>query len=121
MARAAQGLPPGTLAGSAIRADGLPAGIAGEGDQQACRLLSVALPAGAKYLGYRYDASDSGGAADCMQGQDCPIGHAGFAEHAAIERGANGSVVWALFENRDPARARRAELVVYYRPAGSAP
>lgn len=86
----------------------------------ACRLLAVTLPAGAKYLGYRYDASDTTGSGDCMRGQECPIKRCGFAEHAAIEHGANGSVVWVLFENRDVERARRAELVVYYRAASGA-
>lgn len=131
--RANAALPAGTPAGAFADGSGFGLGLAPDANaalQSAlsgvlaanapCRLLAVTLPTGSKYLGYRYDASDAGGAADCMQGQDCPIGHCGFAEHAAIERGANASLVWVLFENREPTRARRAELVVYYRAAGGA-
>jgi hypothetical protein len=120
MAASARALPAGLPPGAPTAIDPALAGVASDGGS-ACRLLAVTLPAGAKYLGYRYDASDSGASADCMQGKECPIGRAAFAEHAAVEHGPNGSVVWVLFENRDQQRARRAELVVYYRAAGATP
>ena len=120
MAAVAKTLAAGLQPGAPAAIDPALAGVASDGGS-ACRLLAVTLPSSAKFLGYRYDASDTGGSADCMQGQECPIGRASFAQHAAVERGPNGSVVWVLFENRDAQRARRAELVVYYRAAGATP
>jgi hypothetical protein len=86
----------------------------------ACRLAAVALPAGARYVGYRYEAWDGGVAADCLAGQDCPAGMARWPDHAAIDRGADGILIWGLFESRAGAAPRAGRLTVYFRPpAGS--
>lgn len=82
-----------------------------------CRLLALVLPPGARFLGYRYEASDASGSGDCLAGQDCAIGGCGFPAHAAVARGPQATLIWTLFANRDPQRGRRAHLIAYFRPA----
>jgi hypothetical protein len=82
-----------------------------------CRLLAVSLPRGAKFAGFRYEASDDRGQADCVGDQDCPIGDSRFLGNPGIERGAEVTVVWAVFENSSTERQRRARLTVYFVPA----
>jgi len=97
-------------AGSAALAPFLEAGAA-------CRLLALELPPGAQYVGYRYEAADGSGSGDCQEGQDCPIGGCRFPAHAAIVHRGASTVIWALFDNRDPQRGRRARMIAYFRPA----
>jgi hypothetical protein len=83
-----------------------------------CRLLAIVLPAGSRFVGARYEAADEQGAAlaECRAGQDCPIGDARW--HAAsVVRAAQGTMVYAVFENRSAQRPRRARLTAYFQPA----
>jgi hypothetical protein len=87
----------------------------------ACRLAAVALPSDARYVGYRYEAWDSGGmAADCLAGQDCPVGNARWPQHVGVDRAAEGTLVWGLLEGRPGGGARAGRLTVYFRPGAGA-
>jgi hypothetical protein len=90
-------------------AAGLGGGLPGS-----CRLLEVHLPPDAHYTGYRYEAQDETGGADCLAGKECPIGQSLWPADPALRRGADGTTLTAAFENRSPARERRAVLTVYY-------
>jgi hypothetical protein len=79
-----------------------------------CPLVEVRLPAGARYTGYRFEAGDETGEADCLAGRECPIGQCLWPADPALLRAAEGTVLTAAFENRSAARARRAVLTVYY-------
>ena len=84
-----------------------------------CRLLAVILPAGARFVRYRYEAQDDtggAGASECAADQDCPIGEARWLGHASVVRGPGGSMVYGVFENRST-RPRRARLTAYFTPA----
>lgn len=89
--------------------------LAWSGDS--CRLLAVAIPRGAKFQGFRYEAADGSGQADCVGDQDCPIGDSTFLGNPGIERGQEITVVYSVFENRSRDQERRARLTVYFVPA----
>ena len=59
-----------------------------------CAILSLAVPAGAKYTGYRYEAREAGGEwMKCAMGMtDCPIGWSAFRQAPQISWTANGGV-----------------------------
>ena len=85
-----------------------------------CRLVAVVLPAGARFVRYRYEAQDDAGgagASECAADQDCPIGEARWLGHASVVRGPGGTMVYGVFENRSSARPRRARLTAYFTPA----
>ncbi len=97
---------------AAGRAAGLP---------PSCPLVEARLPAGNRYTGYRFEASDESGEADCLAGRECPIGQSVWPADPALWRAADGTVITAAFENRSAARARRAVLTVYYTVGGAGP
>jgi hypothetical protein len=90
-------------------------------EDRACRTLAIRLPAGARFVGYRYEAEDNRARGDCNGPEPCPVGEARFLAHPAIERGPSsgaGAGTWisATFENaaRTP---RRVRLTAYFAPA----
>jgi hypothetical protein len=89
----------------------LPVGAA----EGSCAVVVAVLPQEARYLGYRFDASDETGAGDCLAGDDCPIGQARWLEHPGLLRTGSLQIVYGAFENRHPQRQRTARLTVYYR------
>ena len=96
--------------------------MGGEPPPSPCGIAAVVLPAGAKFIGYRYEAVDARGAGECVADQECSIGAARWQGHPRFERGAQRTVVWSVFENRSPERLRQARLTVYFvPPAGWAP
>jgi hypothetical protein len=88
-----------------------------------CRLVAVVLPAGARFVRYRYEAQDDPGGVEsaspgeCAADQDCPIGEARWLGHASVVRSPQGTMVYGIFENRSPARPRRARMTAYFTPA----
>lgn len=89
---------------------------AATGSSGSCRVLAVALPPGSRFTGFRYEASDSRGQADCVGDQDCPIGESGWHGNPGIERGAEAMVIYAVFENRSTRYERRARMTAYFVP-----
>ncbi len=87
------------------------------GTASSCRLVSVSLPRGARFAGFRYEAFDGADGGDCQAQQDCPLGDARWPSYPVIERGRVSTVVYAVFENRSPDRPRRARMTVYFVPA----
>jgi hypothetical protein len=84
---------------------------------QGCQALGVLLPAGATYRGYRYEVEGGDAAGRCYAGDDCPVPGAVWPERPVIRRLDDGTtLVYGLFRNTSPDRARRARLSVYYRP-----
>ena len=98
---------------SLLRRDvtGLPAG---------CQMLRLELPPNARYIGYRYEVQDGGGAAaNCEAGKDCPSGDARWPMDPLMFRDGTGkTTVSTAFENRS-AGERRAVLTVYFKEAGN--
>jgi hypothetical protein len=84
---------------------GLPAG---------CHVLRIALPAGTRYTGYRYEVQDQGEGLDCLAGRDCPQGTGRWPINPVLQRKAEGTVILAPFESGPAARERRAVLTVYF-------
>ena len=84
---------------------GLPAG---------CRVLRVALPAGTRYTGYRYEVQEGGDELDCQAGKDCP-GGGRWPLEPVLAKAATGTTIAAAFEG-GPAvtRERHAVFTVYY-------
>lgn len=79
-----------------------------------CHVLRVALPAGARYTGYRFDLQDGGEARDCLAGQACTGGGGRWPINPVLVRDASGTVVLAPFESGAAGRDRRAVLTVYF-------
>jgi len=78
-----------------------------------CAVLAVPLPAGARYVGFRYEAAGGNGRSeDCLAGRDCPAGACRFAAEPLVRRDGDATVVLALFES---SAARRAGFTVYWR------
>jgi hypothetical protein len=110
-----------TLAANAGTASGPWAGplrslVGGEPPPSPCGVAAVVLPAGAKFVGYRYEAADARGSADCVGDQECGIGEARWLGHPNLERGAGQTIVWSVIENRATEGVRQGRLTVYFRP-----
>ncbi len=82
-----------------------------------CQLLAIALPAGARYSGYAYEASDSTSSGACVADTECEIGKAHWSGHPVLDRTKLGTFVYAAFSNQSSERERRARLTVYFAPA----
>ncbi len=83
-----------------------------------CRLLALALPAGARLSGFRYEAFEDGEGGDCLGDQPCPIGDSRWLAGPGIERGEGATLLWAVFENRSSSNARLARFIGYFAPSG---
>jgi hypothetical protein len=79
-----------------------------------CYVLRIALPAGARYTGYRFDLQDGGDIRDCLAGRDCTGGGGRWPINPVLVRDASGTVVLAPFESGAVAQERRAVLTVYF-------
>lgn len=78
-----------------------------------CSVLRVDLPRGARFVGFRYEATGETGAADCMPNRPCPAGGCRFPGDPVIRRSAERTTVLARFESTSAA-ARTGALTVYY-------
>jgi len=77
-----------------------------------CRVVQVALPAGARYTGFRFEAQSASVTADCLPGRECPSGGCRFPFAPVVRRAGQRTVLLAAFASavREPRRA----LVVGY-------
>jgi hypothetical protein len=89
---------------------GLPAG---------CHVLRIALPAGTRYTGYRYEVQMGGDSLDCLAGQSCPQSTGRWPINPVLVRNPDGTVVLAPFEAGPSGSERRAILTVYFTTAGA--
>ena len=84
-----------------------------------CRILAVALPTGARFSGFRFEAFDGTDGGDCVAGQPCPIGEANWLANPKIIRGAGRTIVWSVFHNEAAGRERLARFTAYFVPPTS--
>jgi hypothetical protein len=77
-------------------------------------VLRIALPAGARYTGYRFDLQDGSETRDCLAGRDCTGGGGRWPVNPVLVRDASGTVILAPFESGTTERDRRAVLTVYF-------
>ena len=84
-----------------------------------CRILAVALPAGARFSGFRFEAFDGTDGGDCVAGQPCAIGEADWLANPKIIRGAQRTIVWSVFRNGAVGRQRLARFTTYFVPPAS--
>jgi hypothetical protein len=90
---------------------GLPAG---------CHVLRLALPAGARYTGYRFEVQVEGDSLDCLSGQSCPQSTGRWPLDPVLIRRPEGTVLLAPFEAGPVERKRRAVFTAYF-AAGKRP
>ena len=79
-----------------------------------CHVLRIALPAGARYTGYRFDLQDGSETRDCLAGRDCTGGGGRWPVNPVLVRDSSGTVILAPFESGAADRDRRAVLTVYF-------
>ncbi len=82
----------------------------------ACQVLAVVLAPGSRYAGYAYEANDAVGGGSCVGSEECEVGAARWIGHPVLQTTPKGTVLYGAFVNRSPDRARRAKLIVYFRP-----
>lgn len=87
------------------------------GERSSCPIVGVVLPAGARYVGFRYAAGQRTGMAECPPGQGCLIGEASWQGNPTIRDAGAVKLVWARFENASAQRERMPRLTVYFEPA----
>lgn len=107
-------IPPGGGTGCGDVAAQLQGGDVPPGLPAGCHVLRIAVPAGARYLGYRFEVQDGSTSLDCLAGQDCPQSTGRWPGNPVLIRGAGGTVVLAPFEAGPADRERRAVLTVYF-------
>ena len=93
------------LAGGAVPAD-LSSG---------CHVLRIALPAGVRYIAYRYEVQVGDEGFDCPTGKDCPRSLGLWPIDPVMVRNAQGTVILAPFEPGPSQAERRAALTVYFK------
>ena len=81
-----------------------------------CRLFVLALPAGSRMSGFRFEALEDGRGGDCLGDQPCPIGSSRWLTSPGIERSAGAILLWTVFENTSTERSRVARLIAYFTP-----
>jgi len=77
----------------------------------------VALPPGARFTGYRYEAVDGWGGGDCVADQPCVIADARWQGHPSIDRASGTTTLTGTFTNASTSRERRARLTAFFHPA----
>ncbi len=113
LAAAAEGWDLAAYAGPAVAPDApWPSVEAGTGS---CVLVAVAIPAGARFLGYGFGARDASGSGGCLPRQECGIGQARWDADPRTAAIGGAKVFWAVFENL-AAVERFAELKIWFAP-----
>jgi hypothetical protein len=79
-----------------------------------CHVLRIALPAGTRFTGYRYEIQIGGDNLDCLAGQSCPQSAGRFPINPVLVRRPQGTIVLAPFESGPADRERRAVLTAYF-------
>ena len=87
-----------------------------------CALVGVVLPAGARYVGFRYQVGERSIMAECPDtqpdgSQACQLADARWLGPPRIVERDGVAVVLAVFENRSRRSTRLPQLVVYFEPA----
>jgi hypothetical protein len=77
-----------------------------------CRVISVELPAGARFTGFRYEAQSQGLTADCLPGRGCPAGDCRFPAEPVVRVAGKRTVLLVGFESTAP-DLRRAVVAGY--------
>ena len=83
-------------------------------DSQACRIVAAVIPKAGRFRGLRMEAADASGIGDCQADRPCPVGRARWLGQPRVSREPSANVIWGLFVNEAPDRARRARLTVYF-------
>jgi hypothetical protein len=107
-------VPPGGGSCSTDIAARLAGGEAPAGLPAGCHVLRIALPAGARYIGYQYEVQDGGESVLCPAGLDCPGVGGRWPGNPVLVKAAQGTVVLAPFESGTASRERRAVFTVYF-------
>ncbi len=79
-----------------------------------CHVLRIALPAGARYTGYRFEVQTGGDSLDCLAGQNCPQSTGRWPINPVLLRQPEGTVILAPFEAGPSERERRAVFTAYF-------
>jgi len=79
-----------------------------------CHVLRLALPAGTRYTGYRYEVQAGGDSLDCLAGQSCPQSTGRWPIDPVLIRRPEGTIVLAPFEAGPAERERRAVFTAYF-------
>jgi hypothetical protein len=88
-----------------------------QGSESSCGAVGILLPAGAEYIGFRYQAGERGVFAECGLGKECQLREARWIETPILTTTDSVTLVHAVFENLSTRRERTARLVVYFKPA----
>lgn len=86
-----------------------------------CVLVGVVLPAGARYVGFRYQVGERSVMAECPDlqpdgAQECQLQDARWLGPPRIVEQDGMRLVLAVFENRSRRSTRLSQLVVYFEP-----
>ncbi len=81
-------------------------------DSRACRIVAAVIPKAGRFRGLRMEAADASGVGDCQADRPCPVGRARWLGQPRVSREPSANVIWGLFVNEAPDRARRARLTV---------
>ncbi len=86
-----------------------------------CQVVGVVLPAGSRYVGFRYQAGERSVMAECPQGdagteQVCQVGDARWLGPPSLVRTDGVTMVLGVFENRSRRSTRLPQLTVYFQP-----
>jgi len=92
----------------------LQAGTVPAGLPPGCHVLRIALPAGARYTGYRFEVQTGGDSLDCLAGQSCPQSTGRWPINPVLLRQPEGTVILAPFEAGPSERERRAVFTAYF-------
>jgi hypothetical protein len=79
-----------------------------------CHVLRIALPAGTRYTGYRFEVQAGGDSLDCMAGQSCPQSAGRWPMNPVLIRKPEGTIVLAPYEAGSAERELRAILTAYF-------
>jgi hypothetical protein len=83
---------------------------------ESCPVVAAVIPAGSKYIGYRYRVAEGKRESDCRSTEECLIGEARWRADPGIEKRNFGILVHSQFENSSRKNEREAELRVYFVP-----
>lgn len=86
-----------------------------------CQVIVAVLPAGARYIGFRYQAGERSVMAECPQAeprapQECQVGSATWLAPPSVVRTEGITMVLGVFENRSRRNTRLPRLVTYFQP-----
>ena len=81
-----------------------------------CLPVAVVIPAGAKYIGFRYQAGERRFMGECPPDQECQISEARWLGAPEIVETESVTIVHGVFENLHRRREREPRLTVYFVP-----